>query len=64
VVLGQLKSQPELLSIAVVVLTASAAVLQRGRVLAAGAADYLIKPMSAASLRETVDRILRSKRRH
>ena len=53
-VLIQMKSEPALAEIPVVILTASAGVSQRDRALSMGAADYLIKPLSAASLRETV----------
>ncbi len=62
-VLKQLKKEPELSSIPVIVFTASVAEPQRNRALAMGAADYLVKPLSAASLRKTVARILHRKRR-
>jgi CheY-like chemotaxis protein len=62
-VLEQLKSDPELSSIPVVVFTASAAASQRNRALAEGAADYLIKPLSADKLRRTVAHILHRNRR-
>ncbi len=60
-VLEQLKKEPELSSIPVIVFTASVAEPQRNRALAMGAADYLVKPLSAASLRKSVARILRRK---
>ncbi len=60
-VLEQLKKEPELSSIPVIVFTASVAEPQRGHALAMGAADYLVKPLSAASLRKSVARILRRK---
>jgi CheY-like chemotaxis protein len=60
-VLKQLKKEPEPPLIPVVVFTASVAELQRARALAMGAADYLAKPLSAASLRKSVARILRRK---
>jgi adenylate cyclase len=63
-VLSQMKSDPELSSIPVVVFTASAGVPQQSRALAGGAADYLVKPLSATSLREPIARILRQKRKH
>jgi len=63
VVLEQVKKEPELSSIPVIVFTASVAEPQRERALAMGAADYLVKPLSAATLRESVARILRRKRR-
>jgi adenylate cyclase len=58
-VLSQMKSDPELSSIPVVVFTASAGVPQQSRALAGGAADYLVKPLSATSLRKAIARILR-----
>lgn len=57
-VLKQLKKEPELSSIPVIVFTASAAEQQRACALTMGAADYLAKPLSAASLRKSVARIL------
>jgi CheY-like chemotaxis protein len=63
-VLSQMKSDTELSSIPVVVFTASAAAQQRNQALAGGAADYLVKPLSANSLRESIARILCQKRRH
>ena len=59
VVLSQMKSDSELSSIPVVVFTASAATQQRSQAMAGGAADYLVKPLSATSLRESIARILR-----
>jgi CheY-like chemotaxis protein len=64
VILSQMKSDPELSSIPVVVFTASAAAQQRNQALAVGAADYLVKPLSANSLKESIARVLRHKRRH
>ena len=58
VVLTELQSDPALSTIPVILFTASAAVTQRDRALSIGAADYLVKPLSAASLRESVSRIL------
>jgi len=58
-VLMLLKSEPELSVIPVIVFTASAGVVQREKAMKLGAADYLIKPLSAASLKETVARTLR-----
>jgi adenylate cyclase len=58
-VLSQMKNDPELSSIPVVVFTASAGVPQRSQALAGGAADYLVKPLSATSLRKSIARILR-----
>lgn len=53
-VLEQLKNNPELSSIPIVVFTASAAASQRNRALAAGASDYLVKPLSADRLRKAI----------
>jgi len=57
-VLEEMKADPELHTIPVVVFTASAAISQRERALSMGAADYLIKPVSAASLSKTIARVL------
>ena len=57
-VLEQMKAEPELLTIPVIIFTASAAVPQQDRALSIGAVDYLVKPVSAASLKEAVARIL------
>ena len=62
-VLSQLKSEPELSATPVIILTASAGVSQQNRALANGAADYVIKPLSAATIRETVTRVLVRKRK-
>ena len=56
--LQQLKNDPKLSSIPVIVFTASAAASQRVLALAMGAVDYLVKPVSAASLRKAVVRAL------
>jgi len=57
--LERLKADPQLSEIPVVVLTSSADALLRERALSLGATDYLIKPLSAASLKEAVGRALR-----
>ena len=62
-VLEQLKNDPELSSIPIVVFTASAVASQREKALKMGATDYLIKPVSTITLRETVARALCLKRR-
>jgi len=62
VVLEQMKGEPELLAIPVIVFTASAGVSQRDRALSMGAADYLVKPLSAARLRKAVARGLHKKK--
>lgn len=60
--LKQMKSDPELSTIPVIVFTASAGVSQRERALSLGATDYLVKPMSAASLKKAVAHVLQGKR--
>jgi len=57
-VLEQIKSEPELSEVPVIVFTASAEVSPRERAFEMGATDYLVKPLSAARLRETVARVL------
>ena len=57
-VLEQIKNEPEISEIPVIVFTASAGVLQQEKGLKMGATDYLVKPLSAARLRETVARVL------
>lgn len=63
VILEQIKSEPELSAIPVIVFTASAGVSQREKALSLGAADYLVKPLSAASLKKAVARTLRRQKR-
>ncbi|MFC1966949.1 two-component system response regulator, partial [Chloroflexota bacterium] len=57
-VLEQMKIEPALSAIPVIVFTASAGLPQKERALRMGATDYLIKPLSAASLKGAVARIL------
>ncbi len=59
VVLEQIKNDAELSAIPVIVFTASAGISKRGKALSMGAADYLVKPLSAMSLREAVVSVLR-----
>jgi len=61
--LQQLKNDPELSSIPVVVFTASAEVSRRDRALSMGLEDYLMKPVSAATLKTAVGRAPCLKRR-
>ncbi len=61
-VLREMKSAAELSAIPVIVFSASAGVDIRARTLSMGAADYLVKPLSAADLKEAVARILHQKR--
>jgi two-component system response regulator ResD len=60
-VLDELKEYPELSDVHVVMFTASAAASQRSQAQATGVDGYLVKPLSAASLKETVSRILNGK---
>ena len=61
-VLSQMESEPALSAIPVIVFTASVAVSQQERALSMGAADYLVKPISAARLKESTARILHDRR--
>jgi CheY-like chemotaxis protein len=61
-VLEQVMSQPDLSAIPVIVFTALAEASQRERALSMGAAEYLIKPLGAADLKEAVARVLNRKR--
>jgi CheY-like chemotaxis protein len=56
-VLKKLKEDPDLCDIPVFVFSASADMEFRERALSLGADDYLLKPLSAASLRNAVARI-------
>ena len=58
-ILERIKADPELCAVPVVVFTASAAIYQRAKAFNMGAADYLVKPVSAPSLKKAVARILR-----
>ncbi len=62
VILEQIKSDPGISAIPVIVFTASYGVPQQKRALAMDAADYLVKPLSAAGLKDAVARVLRRKR--
>lgn len=53
-VLREMKSDPKLSTIPVMVFSASAAAWQRKRALGMGAAGYLTKPVDAASLKHAV----------
>jgi DNA-binding response OmpR family regulator len=58
-ILREMKRNPELATIPVVVLTAVAETPQRKRTLRMGATKYLVKPLSAKSLSEAIVDILR-----
>lgn len=60
--LEQIKTEPGLSAIPVIVFTASAGALQRERAFSMGAASYLVKPISAARLRKAVARVLQKNR--
>ena len=58
-VLSQLKNDPQVSAIPVVVFTAAVELPKRERALSMGAAEFLMKPLSASTLRTTVYKILR-----
>ena len=58
-VLEEMKGNTNLSDIPVIVFTASADIDLQDRALNMGAVDYLIKPLSASSLRKSVDRVLK-----
>ncbi len=59
VVLKKMKGEPALRDVPVIVFTASAGVLQRERASRMGAVDYLVKPLSAAAIRNSVARAVK-----
>lgn len=58
-VLKKMKEDPALRDVPVIVFTASAGIPQRERALHMGAVDYLIKPLSAAAIRDSVARAVK-----
>ena len=62
--LREIKSVPDSSTIPVVVLTAVAELPQRKRTLRMGATAYLVKPLSAQSLKKTVTGVLHHKKDH
>ena len=62
VIMEQLKNDLGISAIPVIVFTASVGVPQHDQALAMGAADYLIKPLSATGLKKAVARVLKQKR--
>ena len=58
-VLGEMKEDPQLRDIPVVILSASVGEEQREKAFSMGAAGYLVKPLSTASLRESIARVLK-----
>jgi DNA-binding response OmpR family regulator len=63
-ILREVKHDPKLSKIPIVVLTAIAESVQRRRTLRMGAAQYLIKPLSAHSLSKSIASILHQKGSH
>jgi len=61
-ILQEMKSDPELSAVPIIVFTASARASQQTKALKMGATDYLVKPLSAARLRKAVARVLLRKR--
>jgi DNA-binding response OmpR family regulator len=60
-VLQEMKRSPDLSAIPVIVLTAIAESNQRKKVLRMGAVKYLVKPLSAGILSQTIASVLRQK---
>jgi DNA-binding response OmpR family regulator len=60
--LEQVMSQPDLSATPVIVFTALAEASYQQRALSMGAAEYLIKPLGAADLKEAVARVLNRER--
>ena len=61
VILEQIKSEPLISAVPVIVFTASIGEPQKERALGRGAADYLVKPLGANDLKNAVARVLRRK---
>ena len=59
-ILEEMKNTPKLSMVPVIIFTASADISNRDRALKMGAADYLIKPIGAEFLKESVKRIFLS----
>jgi DNA-binding response OmpR family regulator len=57
-VLREIKRDPDLATIPVIVLTAIAEAIQRKKTLRMGAVKYLVKPLSANSLSQTIAGVL------
>jgi CheY-like chemotaxis protein len=60
--LEELKDDPQLSMVPVVMFTASAGMSRRSQAMAIGAVEYLVKPLSAARLKETVHSVLACKK--
>lgn len=61
-VLKEIKSSPELEALPVIVFSASSTVRQQQKALRIGAVEYLVKPISATTLGNAVNRICRPQR--
>ena len=61
-ILEKLKSDPKTSAIPVIVCSASFGEAQQKRALDMGAVDYLVKPLSAAVLKDAIARVLTDKR--
>jgi DNA-binding response OmpR family regulator len=61
-VLREIRRRPEMSSIPVIVLTAIAETIQRKKTLRMGANRYLVKPLSAQSLSQTISSVLNENR--
>jgi len=59
-VLAEVKSTPSLMNIPVVIFTASADANLKSSIMKMGAADYLVKPVSAEDLKKCVARVLKN----
>ncbi len=57
-VIKGIKADPAMANTVIVVLTASAGKEDRARALEAGAAEYLVKPLSASAVKEAVGRLV------
>jgi DNA-binding response OmpR family regulator len=58
-VLEEIKNTPELAHIPTVIFTASADISYKSKAMQMGAADYLVKPISAETLMECVTRVIK-----
>jgi DNA-binding response OmpR family regulator len=57
-ILKKLKDDPKTAGIPVIVFTASYAISQKERALSMGAIEYLVKPLSAKTLKNAISRVL------
>jgi len=59
-VLGEIKENVQLCHIPVIVFSASASTDSKDKALKMGASEYLVKPISAGNLRESITRVLKN----